>query len=181
MAMAFSKWARICEPISRLCKAIGRIYKDAPTLCLIATSTIALVVLLVALFSSCVARLMGARGALTVDLILFWLFARLVARVLMFPGSLKLFQRSTEANYRIEIARHYMLCVRQLWHFLRHAGRVAEVTLRGVTLEGLEKSCTAISTLASSLRTQQQHEARLSKEQTQARTWNAGCRRSRCG
>ncbi|CAJ1352351.1 unnamed protein product, partial [Effrenium voratum] len=73
----------------------------------------------------------------TVDLILFWLFARLVARVLMFPGSLKLFQRSTEANYRIEIARHYMLCVRQLWHFLRHAGRVAEVTLRGVTLEGL--------------------------------------------
>ena len=67
----------------------------------------------------------------------------------MFPGSLKLFQRSTEANYRTgggdkriaarafksgnehlgaaqttfcrtEIARHYIINVRQLWMFLRH-------------------------------------------------------------
>ncbi|CAE7751647.1 FUBP3, partial [Symbiodinium pilosum] len=77
---------------------------------------------------------------------------------LMFPGSLKIFQRSTEANYRIEIARHYIINVRQLWMFLRHAAHLSD-HLRGVTLDGLEKACSAIHSLACSLRTQEQHEA----------------------
>ncbi|CAK9049929.1 Hypothetical protein (Fragment) [Durusdinium trenchii] len=149
------------------CEAIGRVYKDAPTICLVVVLVIALVILILVLFSTCVARVMGAKGAVTVDLILFWLFARLVARALMFPGSLKIFQRSTEANYRVEVARHYILYVRHLWHFLRHASRLSESSMKGVTLEGLEKSCSAIASLANSLRTQEQHEERPSPALTE--------------
>ena len=99
--MAWRLW-RLCDLLSRSCKAIARIYKDAPTLCLVVIAIAALLVLILVLFSTCLARLLGAKGAVTVDLLLFWLFARLVARALMFPGSLKIFQRSTEANYRRE-------------------------------------------------------------------------------
>jgi len=123
-----------------------------------------LLILLIILFSTCIARLTGTRGAIAVDLVFLWLFARLVARALMFPGSLKLFQRSTEANYRTEIARHYIINVRQLWMFLRHAAHLSD-HVRGVTLDGLEKACAAVNSLACSLRTQEQHEVRLTAEQ----------------
>ncbi|CAE7920902.1 unnamed protein product [Symbiodinium sp. KB8] len=150
---------------SEVCgKVLGRIYKDAPTLCLVVTSILTLLILLIILFSTCIARLTGTRGAIAVDLVFLWLFARLVARALMFPGSLKLFQRSTEANYRTEIARHYIINVRQLWMFLRHAAHLSD-HVRGVTLEGLEKACAAVNSLACSLRTQEQHEVRLTAEQ----------------
>ncbi|CAE7806664.1 nat [Symbiodinium sp. CCMP2592] len=176
--------------------------EDAPTLCLVVTSILTLLILpktetfaevaqrhrsgiaalrLIILFSTCIARLTGTRGAIAmaptcfapnpvrdvvlaqaVDLVFLWLFARLVA--LMFPGSLKLFQRSTEANYRTEIARHYIINVRQLWMFLRHAAHLSD-HVRGVTLDGLEKACAAVNSLACSLRTQEQHEVRLTAEQ----------------
>ncbi|CAE7463710.1 unnamed protein product [Symbiodinium natans] len=96
----------------------------------------------------------------------------------MFPGSLKLFQRSTEANYRIEIARHYIINVRQLWMFLRHAAHLSD-HVRGVTLDGLEKACAAINSLACSLRTQEQHEASRNFAQRQSnRLMNPQCSQS---
>ena len=130
-------------------------------------SIVALVILILVLFSTFLARVLGAKLAIMVDLLLFWCFARLVARALMFPGSLKIFQRSTEANYRVEVARHYVMYVRHLWHFLRHASRLTDGPMKGVTLEGLEKSCSAVASLANSLRTQEQHEVRLSTQQRQ--------------
>lgn len=162
--MAWSRCSRICDLLSRTCKAIGRIYKDAPTICLVVISIVALVILILVLFSTFVARVLGVKLAVIVDLLLFWLFARLVARALMFPGSLKIFQRSTEANYRVEVARHYVWYVRHLWHFLRHASHLSD-SMKGVTLEGLEKSCSAVVSLAKSLRTQEQQEVRLSAQQ----------------
>lgn len=118
-----------------------------------------------ALFSKVLSLFIGKRGTVVLDIVLVWLIARLVARALMFPGSLKIFQRNTEATFRIEIARQYVHYLRQLWIFLRHAATRSTGPLRGVSVDGLSRGFSVIETLAETFRAQQRDEVFLSKEQ----------------
>eukprot|EP00931_Biecheleriopsis_adriatica_P086232 TRINITY_DN60943_c0_g1_i1.p1 TRINITY_DN60943_c0_g1~~TRINITY_DN60943_c0_g1_i1.p1 ORF type:complete len:907 (+),score=189.03 TRINITY_DN60943_c0_g1_i1:41-2722(+) len=165
-----AKFPRIIAHVVRTCKAVGRWYKDNPTIFLTAIVAVLLLILLIMLFSISLSRITGTRGAIAVDLILFWLFARLVARVLMFPGSLKLFQRSTEANFRSELARQYVTYIRQLWTFLRHAAKQSESMLQGISPEGIANGCFVVENLSMTLHMQEhQHEVHLNAEQKQVR------------
>jgi len=107
---------------------------------------------------------MGA--TVIVDLTSLWLFACLVARVLMFPGSFKVFQRNTEATFRTEISRQYSHFLRQLGAFLRHAAKQSDIAPHRASADDVVRGIAVIQTLTASFKMQQQqHEVRLSKQQ----------------
>mmetsp|Transcript_84209 Transcript_84209/g.195797 ORF Transcript_84209/g.195797 Transcript_84209/m.195797 type:complete len:900 (-) Transcript_84209:76-2775(-) len=188
-----AKYSRIISGLVQRCqravKVVRGLYKDSPVVFFVILAILFILVSIVALFSACVNRLVGGRGTILVDLTLVWLFATFVARVLMFPGSFKLFQRNTEASFRTEMSRQYAHYLRQLWTFLRHAAKQSESMLRGVTADGVYRGCTVIETLTTSFTMQeQQHEVRLSKEQRlmlsmaqEVGHWLAGAKINRLG
>ncbi|CAK0814250.1 unnamed protein product [Prorocentrum cordatum] len=150
----------------RMFKTVRGLYKDAPLVFIGVLVVIALIIMIATLFSMVLTRLVGGHGALVADLVLFWLFARLVARVLMFPGSLKLFQRNTEATFRAELSRQYVHYLRQLWNFLRRANRQLDGLPRGISADGCARGCHIIESLGAGLALQEQeHGVRLSREQ----------------
>lgn len=58
-------------------------------------------------FEVCLARLLSAPGAVLFNMLLLWMVLRLVVRVLVFPGSILLWRRNTEASYRSEMAKQF--------------------------------------------------------------------------
>lgn len=161
--------SRIAERVQRSCQVVRGLYQDSPVVFALVLTVVFLLVLIGSVFSIVVSQYVGSRGAVIVDLSVVWLFARLVARVLLFPGSMKLFQRNTEATFRSEMARQYAHFLRQLRTFLLYATREpGTAALRGVSADGVARGCAVIETLTSSFRIQQQqHEVLLSKEQAQ--------------
>mmetsp|Transcript_148919 Transcript_148919/g.478475 ORF Transcript_148919/g.478475 Transcript_148919/m.478475 type:complete len:920 (+) Transcript_148919:159-2918(+) len=162
---------RICSRITgcftKAFKVIRSVYSDSPFAFALVLSIVFLVLLIGGLFSKTLAQFIGSQGVVAVDLGLVWLFGRLVARSLLFPGSVFLFQRNQEASFRAEMARQYCHVLRQLWNFARHAARQSEgMLLRGVSADGILRGIMVIEMLTATFRMQQQqHGVKLSKEQ----------------
>eukprot|EP00929_Paragymnodinium_shiwhaense_P065512 TRINITY_DN32831_c0_g1_i1.p1 TRINITY_DN32831_c0_g1~~TRINITY_DN32831_c0_g1_i1.p1 ORF type:complete len:862 (+),score=176.73 TRINITY_DN32831_c0_g1_i1:100-2685(+) len=141
------------------------IWEEAPMAVITAAAVLTSMLLFAALFTWTVARWIGYRLAVLVDLLVLLALARLVATAIVFPGSLKLFQRNIEASFRVEVARQYSHYLRQLLAFLRHASGIS-TSLRGVSQEGVSRGCSVVETLAESMRLQlQSGEVSLSPEQ----------------
>lgn len=156
----------VFQRCKRAFKTVRGLYKDAPVVFIGVLVVVALIIIIATLFSMVLTRLVGGHGTLIADLVLFWLFARLVARALMFPGSLKLFQRNTEATFRAEVSRQYSHYLRQLWSFLRRASRQLDGLPRGVGADGCARGLNVIETLSAGLALQErEHGVKLSREQ----------------
>lgn len=157
---------KFAERAGRCYKVVRNCCNDSPPVLVVVIVVVALLLLLGSVFTSLVASYIGSKGAAVVDVALFWLFVRFVARALLFPGSVKLFQRNTEATFRTELSRQYAQFVRQLWSFLRLAARQSEGLLHGVSVEGILRGYSVIESMASTLQLQHtQHQIRLSKDQ----------------
>jgi len=160
----------ILRQLLRVCKSIRGLYHDSPFFFAMVLGVLLLVLSVVSLFSMILAHFLGTRGAILMDVVSLWLFGRLVGRALMFPGSIKLFQRNTEATFRVEVARQYSLYLRQLLGFLQETSRGTQKrpqAFRNLNADGISRGCSVIQTLCSSFKMQQQHEVHLSKEQDQ--------------
>lgn len=159
---------RIRQRFSRAFKCVRGFYIDSPSVFTLVVLVLFCLLAVAIGFSVLLARLVSVRSTVLIDLVLFWLFGRLVARTLMFPGSLKLYQYNTEATFRVEIARQYVHYLRQLWAFLQcvSAGNVQR--LHGSSFDMVARGCTVVETLAACFRQQKQDEVRFSEEQEQA-------------
>eukprot|EP00928_Gymnodinium_smaydae_P002593 TRINITY_DN10930_c0_g3_i1.p1 TRINITY_DN10930_c0_g3~~TRINITY_DN10930_c0_g3_i1.p1 ORF type:complete len:945 (+),score=228.63 TRINITY_DN10930_c0_g3_i1:32-2836(+) len=168
--MAF--WLR--RAVGRFCsglRCLRGFVTDAP----LALVVVALVLALLAAIGSVLHRsfrwLAGHRGATVLEIVSAWLFVRLVARVVLFPGSSKLFQRSIEAMYRRELARHYVSSLKQLLQFLHCSAEamhdhVVPVAARfRLSPDDISQACTIVRTLAEGFRQQQRDAVALNREQ----------------
>lgn len=159
-------YGKFADRACRFYKALRNCYNDSPPVFVVAIVVVVLLLLLGSAFTSHVASYVGSHGAAVVDVALFWLFARFVARALLFPGSVQLFQRNTEATFRTELSRQYAQLVRQLWSFLRLAARRSEGLLHGVSAEGILRGYAVIEGLSSAFQLQQtQHGIGITKTQ----------------
>jgi len=166
MASPSASPRRICmkfvERFRRICKSTRRLFQDSPAVCLVVLAIIGLLLLIGGLFSFVVSRYVGYKSTVVVDLVIVWSFARLVARSLLFPGSVKLFQRNTEATFRTEMSRQYAHFLRQFLSFAKHAAHRGDAINRGVTCDGVYRGSAVIDSLAHSFKMQMtQHEVRL--------------------
>lgn len=160
---------RAAERLRRICKAVRSIFQDSPAVCLVITVVLAILLLIGGLFSFLVSQYLGSRLTVVVDLSAVWLLARLIARSLLFPGSVKLFQRNTEATFRTEMSRQYAHFVRQFLSFAKHAAHMGAGGIsRGVTVDGAYRGYSVIETLAKNFTMQQtQHEVSLNAPQAE--------------
>jgi len=119
------------------------------------------------LFNSLATRLVGSNAATALDLAAFWLLVRLIIRCMVFPGSVLLVQRNTEATYRVEMARQYAQHLKQLHAFLGYAAKVSTIAPRNLAYDGPLRGFAVVECLSRSFRMQQGDEVRLSEEQAQ--------------
>lgn len=124
---------------------------------------------LILVFNVCMARLFTVPGAFLLNLGLFWLLLRLVVRVLVFPGSIVLWKRNTEASYRVEMAKQFTHHLEQLHTFLQVATSRTQSASPGATMEGAMLGCMVIEGLARNFRVQQRDQVRFTKEQAHVR------------
>jgi len=151
----------------RACRQLCVCIQGSPLICCLATLAILIVASLILIFNVCLARLFTIPGALFLNVTLFWLLLRLVVRVLVFPGSIVLWKRNTEASYRIEMAKQFMSHLEQLHAFLQVSTNRAHGATTGATLEGAMLGCMVVEGLARNFRVQQRDQVRFTAEQAQ--------------
>merc|ERR1719193_1670633 len=95
-------------------------------------------------FNICMARLLTVPGAFALNLGLFWLTLRLIVRVLVFPGSIILWRRNTEASYRVEMAKQFAHQLDQLRGYLKVATSRSAASAVGATMDGAMLGCMVI-------------------------------------
>jgi len=133
-------------------------------------SAVLILASIVLVFNICMARLLTIPGAFLLNLGLFWLLLRLIVRILVFPGSIMLWKRNTEASYRVEMAKQFTHHIEHLQGFLEAATRPSRATPRtGASLEGAMLGCMVIEGLARNFRVQQRDQVRFTKEQARLR------------
>ncbi|CAE8670057.1 unnamed protein product, partial [Polarella glacialis] len=103
------------------CRRLCLCVQGSPLACLVITPTVLILMSLILLFNICLARLLTKPGALVFNMIVFWLLLRLVVRVLVFPGSILLWRRSTEASYKAEMSKQFSHHLEQLYGFMAEA------------------------------------------------------------
>ncbi|CAJ1448634.1 unnamed protein product [Effrenium voratum] len=140
-------------------------------LCLIITPLAFLILLLIAIFNVCLARLLTAPGAVLFNLGVLWLVLRLVVRVLVFPGSILLWRRNTEASYRSEMAKQFAGHLEHLRGFLAEATGKGQGPAAGATLEGTLLGFMVVEGLSRNFQVQQRDQVKFTKEQAQLRSW----------
>ncbi|CAK9005456.1 Hypothetical protein SCF082_LOCUS8605 [Durusdinium trenchii] len=139
-------------------------------LCLIITPLVVLIFILIAVFNVCLARLLTAPGAVLFNVLLLWLVLRLVVRVLVFPGSILLWRRNTEASYRAEMAKQFASHLEHLRGFVAEAlGRTGDGHRTEATLEGTLLGLMVVEGLARNFRVQQRDQVKFTTEQVQLR------------
>lgn len=115
------------------------------------------------------AELLTSPGALIMNLVLLWLFLRLVVRVLVFPGSIILWRRNTEASYRSEMAKQFSYHIEQLCVYLDAAINTDEPKFIAGSCEGAMLGCMVIEGLSRNFRVQQRDQVRFTTEQARVR------------
>mmetsp|Transcript_58950 Transcript_58950/g.140729 ORF Transcript_58950/g.140729 Transcript_58950/m.140729 type:complete len:882 (+) Transcript_58950:108-2753(+) len=146
-------------------------------------AALTLLLLLIIIFNYCLVSLFTVPGAVIVNLLLGWSVLRLVVRVLVFPGSVLLWKRSTEASYRVEMAKQFSYHLKQLHEFMLQATHQSGSAHTGVTMEGVWLGRAVIESLARNFRLQQRDQVKFTSEQAQVRllvqgveTWLTGAK-----
>ncbi|CAK9078704.1 unnamed protein product [Durusdinium trenchii] len=167
------------SPVSRLvataqlvrtgCRKCCSCLQGSPVLCLIITPLVVLIFILIAVFNVCLARLLTAPGAVLFNVLLLWLVLRLVVRVLVFPGSILLWRRNTEASYRAEMAKQFASHLEHLRGFVAEALGKGQGVATPATLEGTLLGLMVVEGLARNFRVQQRDQVKFTTEQVQLR------------
>lgn len=144
--------------------------RDSPLVFCLVTAAILIIASGILIFNICLARLFTVPGALVLNLGFIWLLLRLVVRALVFPGSIVLWKRNTEASYRVEMAKQFAHHVEHLHAFLSLASKQKTGSIPGVTIEGVSLGCTVIEGLARNFRIQQRDQVRFTAEQTHVKS-----------
>lgn len=154
---------RACSRLCSCCLPAGL----SPLVVAVVIAAVLIIVTGLVIFSICLARLLTIPGALLFNVGLLWLLLRLAVRALVFPGSIVLWKRSTEASYRVEMAKQFAYHLEHLHAFLLQATRQTKAAspLPGVTVEGVLLGCTVVEGLSRNFRMQQRDQVRLTTEQ----------------
>lgn len=147
---------------AQLCSCV----RDSPLVFCLVSAAVIIIVSGLLIFNICLARLFTVPGALFLNLGFMWLLLRLVVRALVFPGSIVLWKRNTEASYRVEMAKQFAHHVEHLHAFLSLASQQKSGSVPGVTIEGVSLGCHVIEGLARNFRLQQRDQVRFTAEQT---------------
>lgn len=123
-----------------------------------------LVVAVAGLFNVRVARLITIPGALALDLGILWILLRFVVRLIVFPGSVVLWRRNTEAAYRAAMAKQFLEHLEQLHHFALVAMRRPPTPI-GATLEGAMLGLAVVASLVVNFKVQESDNVRFTSEQ----------------
>lgn len=152
------------------CRKCCTCLQGSPVLCLIITPLVLLILILIAVFNVCLARLLTAPGAVIFNVLLLWLILRLVVRVLVFPGSILLWRRNKEASYRSEMAKQFAHHLEHLRGFVAESlGKSQGIAATPATLEGALLGLMVIEGLAKNFRVQQRDQVKFTTEQMQLR------------
>lgn len=153
------------------CRKCCSCLSGSPVLCLIITPVVLLVFILIAVFNVCLARLLTAPGAVMFNVLLLWLILRLVVRVLVFPGSILLWRRNTEASYRSEMAKQFAQHLEHLRGYVAESlGKGQGIAATPATLEGTLLGLMVVEGLARNFRVQQRDQVKFTSEQVQLRS-----------
>lgn len=143
----------------------------SPLVSLVVLLAILALISLMMIFNICMARLFTVYGAVALNVGLFWLVLRLIVRILVFPGSIVFWQRSTEQSYRIEMAKQFNHHLEQLRSFLSSMtphGMPANF-VGSVTAEGAWMGCMVIQSLHKNFHAQVNDQVKFSKEQEEVK------------
>lgn len=161
---------RLLGALGACCQSCRRFFsciQASPLIFLVVTAITLLVVAVILCFNILLARLLSVPGALVANLVIGWLFLRLVVQVLVFPGSIVLWKRNTESSYRVEMATQFVYHLEHLQSFLQAAtGKKATAATASATMEGAMLGCMVIEGLAQNFRAQQRDQVRFTAEQT---------------
>mmetsp|Transcript_38161 Transcript_38161/g.110185 ORF Transcript_38161/g.110185 Transcript_38161/m.110185 type:complete len:917 (-) Transcript_38161:97-2847(-) len=177
LRLARSKWCAACLTrlltvlltLQHACRQLCACIYNAPLVACVIASAVLVLASLILLFNICLARLFTIPGAILLNAGLLWCLLRLAVRAIAFPGSIVLWKRSTEAMWRVEMAKQWAYQLEQLLAFLRAAtGRTQGVT-PGASLEGAVTGCALVEGLARNLRAQQRDKVHFTQEQARMR------------
>mmetsp|Transcript_97163 Transcript_97163/g.279176 ORF Transcript_97163/g.279176 Transcript_97163/m.279176 type:complete len:907 (+) Transcript_97163:194-2914(+) len=160
---------QVCRPLcSRLC--VCRCCPSvSPVVVLLILSIVMILASVVLVFNVCMARLLTVPGAFLLNLVIFWFLLRLVVRILVFPGSIVLWRRNTEASYRVEMSKQFMHHLEHLLMYLEVATKSSTSLGKTASLEGGLLGCMVIEGLARNFRVQQRDQVRFTTEQARLR------------
>lgn len=151
------------------CRQLCGCIQVSPLVFCLTTAAVLVVVSLILVFNVCLARLFTVPGAFVLNVGFFWVLLRWVVRVLVFPGSIVLWKRNTEATYRVEMAKQWTHQLGQLHAFLQMAASPTPFPNTGATLEGAQAGCLVVEGLARNLRVQQRDQVKFTQEQAHMR------------
>mmetsp|Transcript_101256 Transcript_101256/g.287111 ORF Transcript_101256/g.287111 Transcript_101256/m.287111 type:complete len:876 (+) Transcript_101256:75-2702(+) len=158
----------------RACNRLRSCLQVSPLVILFTAVAVLVIISLVLVFNICLARLFTVPGALAVNIALIWLLLRVVVRVLVFPGSIVLWKRNTEASYRVEMAKQFMQHLFQLHTYVQAAADPDRMRgsppPNGTSMEGAMLGSMVVEGLARNFRLQRQDKVRATAEQTRVST-----------
>lgn len=168
-------FARLCSALVACRRAVGRFcacVRVSPFAFVLAVAATLFILSLILIFNVCLAKLFTIPGAFVLNLGICWLLLRLVVRALVFPGSIVLWKRNTEASYRVEMAKQFAHHIEHLLAFLQQAtsrtpGAITNV--QGVTMEGVMLGCTVVESLVRNFRLQQRDQVKFTAEQARVK------------
>jgi len=165
---------RVLSLLSTCKFLVGRLYdcfRSSPLVSFLVTLGILVVLGIVAFCNVALARMFTIPGAVILNLGLFWLLLRLVVRILVFPGSIMLWKRNTEASYRVEMSKQFAHHLEQLHAFLVQTQRSTAVNQRNIcfTWDGVLLGCTVVEGLARNFKLQQRDQVKFTAEQAKVR------------
>lgn len=166
MSLALACIREVCW---RFCSCL----RSTPLLFCVALSIIVALGSAIVFFNVFLAKLVTWPLTVLLNLAVIWFLLRLVVRALVFPGSIVLWQRSTEASYRVEIAKQFATHLAQLHAFLvqvgPHGRKGRSGSLPSITLGGVVLGCSVVESLARNFRLQQRDQVRLTAEQARVK------------
>mmetsp|Transcript_15428 Transcript_15428/g.42398 ORF Transcript_15428/g.42398 Transcript_15428/m.42398 type:complete len:925 (+) Transcript_15428:107-2881(+) len=147
------------------CRQLCSCVQGSPVAFVLITVAVLIMIFAALIFNICLAKLLTVPGAFFFNLGMLWLLLRLIVRALVFPGSIILWKRNTEASYRVEMSKQFAHHLEHLHGFLVQASRRSRGAQPGATLEGVLLGCMVVEGLARNFRIQQRDQVRFTAEQ----------------
>jgi len=165
-----SRVLNVILSIPAACRRAASCIKGSPLVFVLIVLAVVIIVSAVLVFNICLVKIFTAYGALTLNLCFLWCLLRLIVRALVFPGSIVLWKRNTEASYRVEMSKQFAHHLEQLHLYLLQATRKSPKSLSvTATLDGVMLGCMVIEGLARNFRVQQRDQVKFSAEQARVK------------
>jgi len=156
---------------TRAFRGLFNCLRNSPLVGSLITIAAVVLTLLAIIFNIALVRIFTSLGAFLINLGLLWLLLRLVVRALVFPGSMLLFRRNTEASWRVEMAKQFHHHLENLHDFLTALNEEAQQdgSFPSGTMDGVMLGCVVVETLSRNFRFQQRDKVAFTAEQARVR------------